>query len=107
MSQNPELRPLKEAVQRAHERREEAAGIREALEAEAQEVAQLAVNAESTLSNVVKLLEEAEMEFKTTDELFEGLKSAVAHIQLQLQEGADDAMLGGKAVAEGTEEVSF
>ena len=49
---SPELHPLKEALQRARRRREEAAGIREALEAEAQEVAQLAVAAEGALAQV-------------------------------------------------------
>eukprot|EP00889_Picochlorum_renovo_P005657 jgi/Picre1/32687/NNA_008032.t1 len=68
MSENPELRPLKEAVQRAHQRREEATGIREALEAEAQEVAQLAVNAESHLKDIQKLLEELQEELASRRE---------------------------------------
>lgn len=56
---NPELHPLKEALQRARMRLEEATGIREALEAEAQNVAQLAVNAEGGVSKYKRQLEEA------------------------------------------------
>ncbi|PRW61490.1 K(+) efflux antiporter chloroplastic-like [Chlorella sorokiniana] len=55
---NPELHPLKEALQRARMRLEEATGIREALEAEAQKVAQLAVNAEGSVIKYKKALEE-------------------------------------------------
>ncbi|KAL6766161.1 hypothetical protein ACKKBG_A34940 [Auxenochlorella protothecoides x Auxenochlorella symbiontica] len=56
---SPELAPLKEALLRARRRRDEALGQREALEAEAQEVAQLAVNAETGLAAARKLLEAA------------------------------------------------
>ncbi|KAL6766162.1 hypothetical protein ACKKBG_A34940 [Auxenochlorella protothecoides x Auxenochlorella symbiontica] len=48
---SPELAPLKEALLRARRRRDEALGQREALEAEAQEVAQLAVNAKANLAS--------------------------------------------------------
>lgn len=84
MSENPELRPLKEAVQRAHDRRKEATGIREALEAEAQEVAQLAVNAETNMSEIKYALEKIESELKEANESFEVLASAVAKLNAQL-----------------------
>eukprot|EP00890_Picochlorum_soloecismus_P001793 jgi/Picsp_1/2614/NSC_00844-R1_k(+) efflux antiporter chloroplastic-like len=84
MSENPELGPLKEAVQRAHERRKEATGIREALEAEAQEVAQLAVNAETNMCEIKDAVEKVESELKEANESFEALASAVAKLHAQL-----------------------
>ena len=92
MSENPELRPLKEAVQRAHQRREEATGIREALEAEAQEVAQLAVNAESHLKDIQKRLEELQEELSLQEEKNVALRHVVATVKEQLQEDSDSAI---------------
>ncbi|KAI8114011.1 hypothetical protein M9434_002137 [Picochlorum sp. BPE23] len=92
MSENPELRPLKEAVQRAHERREEATGIREALEAEAQEVAQLAVNAESHLKDIQKRLEELQEELALQEEKNVALRHVVATVKEQLKEDNDNAV---------------
>ncbi|MBZ5782242.1 hypothetical protein, partial [Klebsiella aerogenes] len=55
---SPELHPLKEGLLRAQRSVTEATGIREALEAEAQQVAQLAVNAEGALNKAKRQLEE-------------------------------------------------
>ena len=81
---NPELHPLKEAVMRARQRREEATGIREALEAEAQEVAQLAVNAETTVNKVKKQLEETLVELDVAQKRQATIQSAMVEIQDQM-----------------------
>lgn len=86
LSENPELMPLKDAVQRAQQRREEAAGIREALEAEAQEVAQLAVNAESHYKDIKKKYEEAQVELAQVLEKKESLVTIVESIKQRLDE---------------------
>jgi monovalent cation:proton antiporter-2 (CPA2) family protein len=81
MENTPELHPLKEAVTRARQRREEATGIREALEAEAQEVAQLAVNAETSLNKLKKQLDEATSDKEAARNRCEELKTAIADVQ--------------------------
>ena len=86
LSENPELMPLKDAVQRAQQRREEAAGIREALEAEAQEVAQLAVNAESHYKDIKKKYEDAQVEAAQVLEKKESLVIIVESIKQRLDE---------------------
>ncbi|KAL4424105.1 hypothetical protein ABPG75_001406 [Micractinium tetrahymenae] len=78
---NPELHPLKEALQRARLRLEEATGIREALEAEAQKVAQLAVNAEGAVSKARRQLDEAQAELEVASAA--RVKAAAAVEQLQ------------------------
>lgn len=88
---SPELNPLKEAVLRAQQRREEATGIREALEAEAQEVAQLAVNAEASLLKVRKQLEDVTAELHAAELDAAQLQDAVAAVQAQIAEGAATA----------------
>ena len=84
MSENPELKPLKEAVQRARQRMKEATGIREALEAEAQEVAQLAVNAESRYKDILKEYEDAQVQLEQMVERNQSLAKVVETIQQQL-----------------------
>jgi len=93
MSENPELKPLKEAVQRARQRMEEATGIREALEAEAQEVAQLAVNAESHYKDILKQYEDAQTQLEQMVERNESLAKVVETIQQQL---TDDTALSSQ-----------
>lgn len=91
LSDNPELMPLKDAVQRAQQRRDEAAGIREALEAEAQEVAQLAVNAESHYKDIKKKFEEFQAELMQLAEKKESLTTIVSSIQQRLDEDSQNA----------------
>ena len=71
---------------RAQQRREEATGIREALEAEAQEVAQLAVNAETSFNKVKKQLEDTLAEREIAEKRASDLATAVAEIQTVLIE---------------------
>lgn len=91
LSENPELMPLKDAVQRAQQRRDEAAGIREALEAEAQEVAQLAVNAESHYKDIKKQYEESQAELVQIVAKKESLAVMVQSIQQKLDEDSQNA----------------
>lgn len=89
MENNPELHPLKEALLRAQRRREEATGIREALEAEAQEVAQLAVEAETAYKKIQKQLEDALAELKAAEAVVENIQRAISTVQAELSaEGA-------------------
>lgn len=86
---NPELHPLKEALLRAQRRREEATGIREALEAEAQEVAQLAVEAETAYKKAQKQLEDSLAELKAAEAVVENIQRAISSVQAELSaEGA-------------------
>jgi len=87
---NPELHPLREAVMRAQQRREEATGIREALEAEAQEVAQLAVNAETTLNKLKKQLDEAITDKEAARKRCEELKGAIGDVQALIAKAGVD-----------------
>jgi len=87
---NPELHPLNEAVIRAQERREEATGIREALEAEAQEVAQLAVNAETSLNKLKKQLDESLADKEAARKRCEDLNSAISDIQALIAKAGVD-----------------
>ncbi|KAI3432210.1 hypothetical protein D9Q98_003772 [Chlorella vulgaris] len=86
---NPELHPLKEALQRARLRLEEAIGIREALEAEAQKVAQLAVNAEGAVAKVQRQLEEAGAELAAAEAASQQAESDLAALQQQREETAE------------------
>lgn len=96
----PELHPLTEALQRAANRRDEAAGIREALEAEAQQVAQLAVNAESSLISTKKLLEDALAELEAAIITQSKLEEQVIDVTARLREQLDvSPMQGNEALA--------
>lgn len=88
---NPELHPLKEALQRAKLRLEEATGIREALEAEAQKVAQLAVNAEGAVTKYRKQLEEASVELEAAEAANQRAMVELAELRQQM---ASEAALG-------------
>jgi monovalent cation:proton antiporter-2 (CPA2) family protein len=90
MENTPELHPLKEAVTRARQRREEATGIREALEAEAQEVAQLAVNAETSLNKLKKQLEDSVADKEAARARCEELKTAIADVQALIAKAGVD-----------------
>lgn len=83
---NPELHPLTEALDRAARRRDDATGIREALEAEAQEVAQLAVNAENALNTAKKQVEEAELELAAANASVLKLEDSVIDITQRMRE---------------------
>jgi monovalent cation:proton antiporter-2 (CPA2) family protein len=86
----PELHPLREAVMRAQQRREEATGIREALEAEAQEVAQLAVNAETSLNKLKKQLDEASADKEAARNRCEELKIGILEVQTLIADAGVD-----------------
>ncbi|PSC73360.1 K(+) efflux antiporter chloroplastic-like [Micractinium conductrix] len=110
---NPELHPLKEALQRAKLRLEEATGIREALEAEAQKVAQLAVNAEGGVAKAKRQLEEAGAELEASQGARSKAADALAQIQAQMaqaaqaaaeREEAEEQPAAGAAVPAGADE---
>lgn len=86
---------MKEAVARARQRREEATGIREALEAEAQQVAQLAVEAESAFNKVKKQLDDATQALKEAKTAEEILRLATYDIQNFMTDAADASSANG------------
>ncbi|KAL4419272.1 hypothetical protein ABPG77_008322, partial [Micractinium sp. CCAP 211/92] len=96
---NPELHPLKEALQRAQLRLEEATGIREALEAEAQKVAQLAVNAEGAVNKARRQLDEAQTDLGAAQATRAKAAAAVEELR-QLMAAKAGAVAQGLEVAE-------
>lgn len=92
---NPELRPLQEALLSARRRREESTGIREALEAEAQQVAQLAVNAEQALNKAKKQLDEARGELVAAEIVADKLRGGIANVQARMAEAEAAALASG------------
>jgi monovalent cation:proton antiporter-2 (CPA2) family protein len=92
---NPELHPLKEALLRARRRREEATGVREALEAEAQQVAQLAVNAEAALNKAKKQLDEATADLAAATAAADKLRAGVSDVEARMAEAGASALASG------------
>ncbi|BDA44544.1 probable glutathione-regulated potassium-efflux system protein KefB at C-terminar half [Coccomyxa sp. Obi] len=81
-----ELAPLIEALERARQQQEEATGIREALEAEAQEVAQLAINANDSYRVAQGRVEAARAELETAQQEKDFLVSEMARLQSELEQ---------------------
>ena len=100
---NPELQPLKEALRRAELRRGEATGIREALEAEAQEVAQLAVNAQDAFATVSAQIEEVTEELQLAEAARVKLEAGIAKLRVRIAGAAlsEDEDGAGAGASEG------
>ena len=96
---NPELQPLKEALRRAELRRGEATGIREALEAEAQEVAQLAVNAQDAFTTVSATIEEVTEELQLAEAARVKLESGIAKLRVRIAGAAASEDEDGEGIA--------
>lgn len=79
------MHPLKDALTAAQRRRDEAAGIREALEAEAQEVAQMAVEAETNLKEAQRQLEEANLSLADAKQEASALQAQLSETQAKLR----------------------
>ncbi|KAK9806323.1 hypothetical protein WJX72_010305 [[Myrmecia] bisecta] len=83
-----ELLPLMEALERARNRRDEATAIREALEAEAQEVAQLSINAKDAALNARRKVDDAVAEAEPYVIVKHKLLADLADLQRRLGEHA-------------------